>query len=272
MDFSIYMAGYNTEPMKGAHTVTCNGVGLYVSGLKRGSFTMPDGHPGNFPNQPSLRLYMTNMVSSYEYIEPRENWWVVFKEPSPICYCFSMRGPVWRMGDYILPLPPYILLDAAEIPAMRRVFSEITSKMRSGLPAEHLEAELLISDVLLRFIHTESASSSSSDLGVAEKLKYLIDHDDAWAHSIEEMCDHAGVGRDYARRCFFARFRILPRDYRIQRRVSRIIELLNTTELTIKEIADCCGISNATYLSWLIKNNCGISPKNLRNRYRRIEK
>lgn len=271
MEFSIYMAGYNTEPMKGSHIVASNGIGLYVSGLKRSSLTLPDGHLLPLPDQPSLRLYFTNTRSSYEYVEPRENWWVVFKEPSPFYYDMTAHKPMWRTGDTTLPLPPAVNLEPAEIPAMRRIFSEITSKLRSGLPQERLEAELLLSGVLLRFVQ-KTPATTNSDLGIAEKLKYLIDHDENWTHSIEELCDHMEVSRDYARRCFYTSFRILPRDYRTHRRVSHIIDLLNTTELSIKEIAAVCGISNSTYLSWLIKTNCGLSPKELRNRYRKIEK
>ena len=271
MEFSIYMAGYNTEPLKGSHVVKEFGVGLYVSGLKRSKYVLPDGAVLEMPTQPSLRLYLPGMHSSYEYTTPRENWWVVLKQPSPIYYDFAMRKIVWKIDGHTIPLPYAVVLEAAEIPVARQIFSEINSKLQSNLPRENLEAELLLSSILMRFVQDKNPVSND-DMSVAEKLKRLIDNDEAWNCSIEVLCDHLGVSRDHARKCFFSRFRILPRDYRIRRRISRIIELLNTTELSIKEIAERCGISNATYLSGLIRDNCGISPKELRKRYRRIEK
>lgn len=271
MEFSVYMAGYNTEPLQGEHKIKDFGVGLYVSGLKHSQYILPDGRELKMPSSPSLRLYLPGMISSYNYNELRENWWVVLREPSPIYYDFAIRKIIWSFNNHTLPLPFAVELAPAEIPIFRKIFSEINSKMQSALPKEHLEAELLLCNVLLRFL-SDKNFDTGDDLGVAEKLKRLIDNNDTWNCSIEDLCDHMNVSRDYARRCFFSYYRILPRDYRIQRRVSRIIELLTTTDLSIKEIAELCGISNATYLCGLIRDNCGITPKELRKKYRKIEK
>jgi len=277
MNFSIQTSGYNTEAMKGDYTIKVYGVGLYVHGLKRTRRIFPDGSEPFLPafgtDQPSLRLYFPGMRHIFEYDEPRENWWVALKDPAPFAYDRALRQAVWLEGDYSFPIPSAIALEKAEIPALRLIFSQVQEKLLSGLPQHFAEAELLLAGVLARFLKQQNADSAvdASTDDVAEKLRKLIDSDAKWKYTLDELCAMAGVGRDCGRKCFYARYRIQPGDYRIKRRLALILNLLTSTGISIKEIAYRCGISHEAYLSALVRKHFQLSPQELRQKYRQMK-
>ena len=273
---SIQTSGFNTESLKAEHTVKSHGVGLYVYGMKRTRRIFPDGSEPNLPafgiNQPSLRLYVPGMRHIYEYEESRENWWVALEPPVPFEYNHSMREIIWNAGEYSFAIPAAIPLDNAEVPGMRMIFSQIHEKTLSGLPRDIIEAELMLAGVLVRFLQQKKPSADTSDCDIPEKLRRLIDNDEQEQYSLEELCAMVGVGRDFGRKCFFERYRILPGDYRRKRRIAQILNLLNSTDLSLKEIAYRYGISHQAYLSALIREKFQLTPTELRQIYRCIKK
>ena len=124
MNLSIQAVGYNTEPMKGDYVVQSYGVGLYVCGLKRTRRLMPDGRetflPGFGAEAPALRLFVPGMHHFFEYEDPRENWWVVLKEPAPFAFDKALHQTVWFEEGYTFPIPSAVVLEKAEVPASKR--------------------------------------------------------------------------------------------------------------------------------------------------------
>ncbi len=257
--------------MKGDYVVQSYGVGLYVCGLKRTRRLMPDGHetflPGFGTEAPALRLFVPGMHHFFEYEDPRENWWVVLKEPAPFAFDKALHQTVWFEEGYTFPIPSAVVLEKAEVPALRLAFSQVQEKYLSGLPHNLAEAELLLAGVLARFLQQKKEAAVPPDDSISERLRKLIDNDTQWKHSLDELCAQVGIGRDRGRKCFFERYSILPGDYRIKRRLAMILNLLNSTDISIKEIAYRCGISHEAYLSALVRKHFQLSPQQLRRKY-----
>ena len=55
-----------------------------------------------------------------------------------------------------------------------------------------------------------------------------------------------------------------PMNYLLRLRLTKVKELLATSEKTIEEIADCCGFSSGNYLTLIFKQKEGISPTSYR--------
>ncbi len=275
MQISIRDIGYNSEQLRNAHTVQSVGVGLYVTGLKYSRELFPDGRLRTSDvtaRVPSLRLYFPGGRSEYEYDRIRENWWVLLKEPVPLYYDFSLRQPVWRDGNTKLPIEPELRLDPAEVPALRLAFVKMRNGFFSGTSRGKVEADLILCGIMARFLASSTNQEKSDEFGVAGKLKQLIDADELCEHTLEELSRLAGVSRNQARRCFIAAYGEPPGEYRIKMRLGRIIDMICSSDLEMKEIAFRNGIKNVTYLNQLTRMHFNATPRELCRRLRDIER
>jgi AraC family transcriptional regulator len=55
-------------------------------------------------------------------------------------------------------------------------------------------------------------------------------------------------------------YRIAPSDFVRSLRIGKVAELLLDTEMTLDQIATCCGYENGLYLSRVFSKNMGVSP------------
>jgi len=268
MNISIYSTGYNTEPFRNIHIIGRTGIGLYVSGLKRSVEHFPDGRirtPDVSTRVPSLRLYFPGGISEYEYSNIRENWWVTFADPTPVVYDFALRRPVCCIGENRIPVKSEIPLSPAEVSAARMAFSEIHAGWLSGTELGKATAELILCGVFSRFLKEEFHLASPL---AADRYKQLIDADIQWDFSLEELSDKLNLRRDCARSCFCEKFGISPGKYRIQQRLGRIMELISSSDLSLKEIAWQCGLKNVTYLNSLTRKHFNATPSELLRKFR----
>ncbi len=274
MEFNIHAVGFNTEPLQGWHTVKAYGIGIYVSGLISGSSFFPNGRPRrkqivSGKPQPMLRLYFPGGKCFYSYSQIRENWWVALEEPCPFYYDFAKNAAICVYRGAKFEIPAEIPLEAAEVPAIRMAFSEILEKYTSGLPRERLEAELILQNIFLRFI-SAAVTPVDDEHDIAGRLKRLIDEDRDFNYSLAELSTAAGVSRETARQCFFRRYQVNPREYRNRQRIGKVMNLITSTELSIKEIAFRCGFRNASHLTSIARKYLDATPSELRRKYRRI--
>ncbi len=270
MNISILGYGYNTERLRNRHVINSTAIGLYVCGLKHSREFYPDGRirtPDVSARIPSLRLYFPDGVSEYEYENIRENWWVAFGEPSPVYYDSAARQPMFRTEEGGIPIKAEIPLAPAEIPAVRMAFTDIRSGWESGSPLGRAIAELVLGSLLAKFLSSEYQLAAPT---MADRYKQLIDADVHWFHTLEELGAQLDLSRDEARACFQQKFGLTPGKYRIQQRLARIMELITSSNLSIKEIAWECGLKNVTYLNAITKRHFDSTPAALIRHFRRV--
>lgn len=83
--------------------------------------------------------------------------------------------------------------------------------------------------------------------------------------TLEEIADSAAVSTRECLRCFKAAIHQSPMDYLIEYRVRSAKKLLETTELSITDIALQCGFNSNSYFTKLFHRICGKTP----NAYRK---
>ena len=78
--------------------------------------------------------------------------------------------------------------------------------------------------------------------------------------TLSEHCRKLGFSAGYARRVFARRFLIEPQEYRLRRRLERILYLLSTHRYCHKEIADMVGMKSVNHLHSFLKQRSGMTP------------
>ena len=63
---------------------------------------------------------------------------------------------------------------------------------------------------------------------------------------------------------------VSPIDYMVSRRIGEAQNLLNTTSLSVAEIAEAVGYADKNYFARIFRKRAGISPIDFRNRYHKI--
>lgn len=83
---------------------------------------------------------------------------------------------------------------------------------------------------------------------------------------VSDLADNIGISREYLASIFKKKNGISPREYILDKRLSKSCELLDSTELSVKEIALKVGYDNALTFSKMFKRKYGISPKYYREK------
>jgi AraC-like DNA-binding protein len=81
-------------------------------------------------------------------------------------------------------------------------------------------------------------------------------------------CRELGVNRDVLRARFAERYKLSPSEYRINRRLKRILYLFTYSDMSLKEIAGDVGMKNVTHLNAVIRKYYDKTPRQLCLEYR----
>ena len=98
---------------------------------------------------------------------------------------------------------------------------------------------------------------------LAVELKKHLDADECFNSTLQEHCRHLGYSPEHARRCFYSKYNIDPREYRLRRRLEKIMHLLTENRMTAKEIAAEVGMRNVTHLHAFIRQRCDMTLSQL---------
>lgn len=82
--------------------------------------------------------------------------------------------------------------------------------------------------------------------------------------SIRDLAESLGVGYSAFRQSFKVRTGVSPKQYHLDLRVRKAMEMLSHTDLQVQQIAELLGFDSAFYLSSLVKARTGLSPSNWR--------
>lgn len=82
--------------------------------------------------------------------------------------------------------------------------------------------------------------------------------------SITSLATQINVSDSYLRRIFIQHMNISPIDFLNQTRFNKAVELLRTTDMSIKEICYKCGFKSPQYFSRAFKQQLGTTPKSIR--------
>lgn len=78
--------------------------------------------------------------------------------------------------------------------------------------------------------------------------------------NIKDLCQHLNISKSVLYKSFKKQLNISPNQYINEKKIAKAKDLINNTEMPIKEIADNLGFTNTTYFYKLFKKTTGITP------------
>ena len=266
--FRIINTGVYRRPEKMRQRLNHPWISLGISGQIRVYVYDPQDRlmdhydAGAGTEQPTLSVGLPGFVSDFEYGVNRENW-VIVLDWDGLRYDEISRKILLRYRETELEIPRQVGLEKHEVAFFRQQFSGISEYFHSALPRNQFTAEIMTRTLLLRFLQTPTAKDDAVEL-----LRKRLDADRRQEKSIQEHCRELGIGRDQIRQRFMARYKITPGEYRIRKRLQRILYLFAYSDLTFKEIAYDTGMRNVTHLNMLLRKYYDKTPRELCREYR----
>lgn len=129
--------------------------------------------------------------------------------------------------------------------------------------------ELLALLVETRNTKPESPQGGSQDIYVQNALQYI--HRNYACIKVNDIAAYIGINRSYLTSIFKSKLKVSPQEYLVNYRLNKGKQLLQTTSLSIQEIAAKIGYDNPLTFSKMFKNTYGISPRHYRQSVQRPE-
>ena len=252
LDFTIINAGVYRHAQTARWTAPLPSLGLYVQGLKwRRDAT---GLHQSF--MPALLLRPAGEPTEYCYGSNRENWVILLKTDT-ITAAQSPEMVSLRLGESQITVPRMTPLPPPGIAYYQSLFAQISEDIRDPSPIAQLTA---CGKVMSAISHILDHHRGSQVRSLAGQLKRLIDEDEAWTRSIEEMSRTCGFSVDHMRLQFEREFGLNPHAYRHRRRLQIAMQLLENTLLPLKDIAARLGFRHMSHLCMSYRKAFGVSP------------
>lgn len=129
--------------------------------------------------------------------------------------------------------------------------------------------ELKIKELMLLFIHTKNIDSVGALVGDLTKVKTVKVNEVVALHlyanlKVEELAKLCKLSVPAFERAFKQEFKASPTDYITNKKIEKAKELLNLTNLSIKEITTKVGFSDILSFTKLFKKKTNVAPASFR--------
>jgi AraC-like DNA-binding protein len=184
--------------------------------------------------------------------------------------CFvSLRSEWYQIFQQLeLINPQQVRLNLGLTEEIPSRINGLMNLMRSAdTPTETSSLEFEIAALIRRVLARaqEHRCANNPHLGLVRKTRELIQAQASRSCSIENLLGEVGISYSRIRSLFRQAYGISPGEYRIQVRIEQACSLLETTELTIKEIANQLGYADAFTFSKQFKQRVARSPQQFRS-------
>ena len=264
MNLVLHHAGrYNHEQKSSQITNGCF-LGLGVSGCEYSRAFDPEGNLYIDRQDATLSIVPPGFKCEYSFNAGRENFVLVCDIPE-LQYRPDEEFLILQHKGDAIRLRRGVDLSKEKLFFLRRIFERIIELKRSSLPGNIFMAEQLCSAVLAELAVSEEYGVQSKSVSehLAVELKKHLDADIRFHHTLQEHCRQLGYSPEHARRCFCNKYNIDPREYRLRRRLEKIMHLLSENRMSTKEIADEVGMKNVTHLHAFIRQRCDMTLSQL---------
>lgn len=265
MQFDLIHAGRYAVKQKSSQVTEKVFMILTVSGLENGNLYYPSGRHLFQNENLSLNLIPQGFKIDFSYNEKRENFVIICNIPE-LKWSESKAFAELEHCGTLIKMPFHINLSQARCFALRERFIQIIALQNASIPSSFFAAEQQSVALLGEFASAEMRTEFPAIADIAEKFRQAIDDDVHFHDSLSKICARIGSSLVHARRLFRSKYRIDPGAYRSKRKLSRIMELLNQSSLSPKEIAEEVGMKNVTHLYSFLHKHCGQPPGSLRKR------
>ena len=172
-----------------------------------------------------------------------------------------------------------LLCFRGETDAQRRLLDKLRQLSRlQSEPDVEFQTRNLISEIwlyLLRVIQEDKGSGAGTVAKNQDRILAMmsfIQENYAEKLTLEQIADAAAVSTRECLRCFRESIHRSPMEYLIEYRVQVAKKLLQTTKLSITEIALRCGFNSNSYFTKIFHRSCGKTPNVYRRELQSLEK
>lgn len=162
------------------------------------------------------------------------------------------------IGDTIT-LPPFVTVK--DLPAVYALFRSLVNTDSGDLPA-YLRRKSTMLEILAKYL--EDSGSLAVKLVKDDRLAEITSYIDLRFRdrlSVSELARRFGYSESYFIRHFKLHMGITPANYIIEKRIALAKELLQSSSLSVGEIANRCGFfEDANYFSRVFKSRTGFIP------------
>lgn len=146
-------------------------------------------------------------------------------------------------------------------------FAEIIEKILGASESslyDELQRNSYLYELLALLVETGGAEkerkyTDSQDLYVQNAIQYI--HRNYSHIRVNDIASYIGINRSYLTTIFKNKLNVSPQEYLVNYRLNKARQLLQTTDLSIQDIAVRVGYDNPLTFSKMFKNAFGVSPK-----------
>lgn len=224
--------------------------------IHKGSGTFKIDNRTYHLNQGEGFLICPNVLVSYEpnVDDPWDYSWVAFNGINAEAYL--------NRANLNLNTPTYKCENES---AMNQCFNTIFQSINSDrcMDFKSLSAFYSLLSLLVESSKTSEVAikpQSPQDLYIKQAIEF-IDTNYSRKITIEEIASYVGVNRKYLSKLFSDSLNESPQNFLINFRLSKACDLLVNTNLSVNEISNSIGYSDAFLFSKVFKKFKGVSPK-----------
>lgn len=145
--------------------------------------------------------------------------------------------------------------------------SAFYSTLKTKLPSKD-EVDTLIYPLceMLELAYIQSQDNTCFPQSFAERVAHYLDVNHTKRISSKDVCEHFSCSRSYMSREFNRYTGKTIREYLTELRIKDALILLESSALSVSEIAYSVGFNDSNYFSSIFKSNIGISPQEYRKK------
>ncbi len=130
----------------------------------------------------------------------------------------------------------------------------------------------LVYEMLLNIVeNTPSVNKEKIDVSISNVVSYIKNNFDQKI-TIKNILENTTYSKNHMERLFKEKMHMTMKDYLYSLRLRRAQELLISTDMSLKEIAEATGLSEYRALYYLFIHNIGCTPNEFRAKQREAEK
>jgi len=179
------------------------------------------------------------------------------------CYYIHFLVPEGYLYDTLIQLPNYIKID------QYARYEDICKRLCRHFELRTRQEDIMIQSLVLELIYLlgkeryrqeQTKAFKSVDQSMQSILKYIKDNltEDL---SLAQLAKMASLSPTHFHNRFKAAVGKTLRDYVEEQRIREAIHLLQTTDMTLTQIAFACGFSSQSYFSYVFKRKMKATPR-----------
>src|SRR6266850_775874 len=189
-------------------------------------------------------------------------------QTADLLYCAFNEAFVKEVADELEGrlAPPHDKRGDLRDRAISEILNLLVAEVQSGGASGRLYVDSLALALTIRFLFLGERQTTRSCrtamipqyhlFRVQEFIESRLEAD----LTLQELASEIGYSRSHFLRMFHATTGMTPHRYVLNRRIERARRLLGNAEMSIADVAYCCGFSSQAHLTLAFRKVCGLTP------------